>query len=66
MYSNPAHIRKHAIKIRVNDFELRMIELLAEANASQVAVICRELMLESINDEALTIKQESLLCGKSA
>ena len=46
MYSDPALIREHIIKIRLNDIEANLIDSLVHYTGQQKAPLLRELLLE--------------------
>lgn len=55
MYADPTHIRKHEIKIRVNQDRFAVIDALARHNKMQRAVFAMELM-----DEALAAREQRM------
>jgi len=55
MYADPTHIRKHEIKIRVNQERFAAIDALARLNKMQRAVFAMELM-----DEALAAREQRM------
>jgi hypothetical protein len=44
MYSNPRHVRKHLVPVRVNDFNNETLERLAEKHGKQKAAIAHALL----------------------
>lgn len=48
MYADPTHVRKHEIKIRVNDDQLAVVDAMARFNKRQRAVLALELMFEAL------------------
>jgi len=48
MYDDPAHIRDHEIKVRLNDAELAVVDALARYNQRQRAAFVRELVMASV------------------
>lgn len=48
MYDDPAHIRAHEIKARLNDDELAVVDALARYNQRQRAAFVRELVMASV------------------
>lgn len=48
MYDDPAHIRDHEIKVRLNDDELAVVDALARYNQRQRATFIRDLVMASV------------------
>lgn len=48
MYDDPAHIRDHEVKVRLNDEELAVVDALARYNRRQRAAFVRELVMASV------------------
>lgn len=48
MYTNPAGIRDHEVKVRFNEAEEKLIESIVDYLGSQKAVFVREMALEHI------------------
>lgn len=48
MYADPRHVRKHEIKVRVNDEQLAVVDSMARLNRRQRAVFALELMFEAL------------------
>lgn len=46
MYSDPAYLRKHTVKLSLSAHELDLLDALCDATGSQKAVLVRELLLE--------------------
>lgn len=46
MYADPALIRKNVVKLTLNDIEYALIRAQANYDGGQVAVMCRELLME--------------------
>lgn len=46
MYADPALIRKNVVKLTLNDVEWALIRAQANYDGGQVAVMCRELLME--------------------
>lgn len=46
MYSDPALIREHVVKLRLNDTEADLIDALVNYTGQQKAPLLRELLLE--------------------
>lgn len=46
MYSDPALIRKHVVKLTLSDPEARLIDALCEYTGEQKAKLLREMVLE--------------------
>ncbi|MFD0669694.1 hypothetical protein ACT80S_18395 [Ramlibacter sp. MAHUQ-53] len=46
MYSDPAYLRKHTVKLSLSLIELDLLDRLCDATGSQKAVLVRELLLE--------------------
>jgi hypothetical protein len=56
-YPDPTHVRKHEIKIRVNDDQLRVVDAVARLNKRQRAVLALELMFEGLEAREQRIRQ---------
>ena len=54
MYSDPANIRSHVVKLRLNDNEAALVEALVNYTGQQKASLLRELLLE---------QAQMVLCG---
>jgi len=46
MYADPAKIRSHTVKLRLNDEEYKLVNALADYTGEQKAVLLREIILE--------------------
>lgn len=46
MYRDPAKIRKHTIKVRLNDREYQLLSALVNLTGDQLAAVVRDLALE--------------------
>lgn len=46
MYSDPALIREHVVKIRLNDIEAELIDALVNYTGQQKAPLLRDLLLD--------------------
>ena len=46
MYTDPAKIRSHTVKLRLNDEEYKLVNALADYTGEQKAVLLREIILE--------------------
>ncbi len=46
MYADPANIREHVVKIRLNEREAELIEAWVNYTGQQKAVLLREMLLE--------------------
>lgn len=46
MYADPAKIRSHTVKLRLNDEEAKLVDALADYTGEQKAVLLREIILE--------------------
>jgi hypothetical protein len=46
MYADPANIREHVVKLRLNDTEHELIEALVNYTGQQKAPLLRDLLLE--------------------
>jgi hypothetical protein len=57
MYPDPTHVRKHEIKIRVNDDQLRVVDAVARLNKRQRAVLALELMFEGLEAREQRMRQ---------
>jgi hypothetical protein len=57
MYSDPANIRSHVVKLRLNDNEAALLDALVNYTGEQKATLFRELLLE---------QAQLVLCGNSA
>ena len=51
MYADPSHIRDHVIKVRLNDAELGLLEVLTRFNQAQLAAFARDLILAQLQAE---------------
>ena len=51
MYSEPSNIRKHAVKVRFNDDEIKVVDAMANLSRKQRATFLRELLIEIVNGE---------------
>lgn len=45
MYSDPAHIRTHEVKIRLNDKECTLLEAYSDYTGTQKAALAREVLM---------------------
>ncbi len=50
MYNDPRHIRKHAVKVSLNDDEAIFVEKAAELAGSQKSAFLRELALQKLEE----------------
>lgn len=57
MYADPTHVRKHEIKIRVNQDQLAVVDSLARLNKRQRAVFALELMFEALDAREQRIRE---------
>ena len=48
MYDDPANIKKHTVKVRLDDFELEELKLVTKLSRGQRASIARKLMIKGI------------------
>jgi len=48
MYADRSHLRKHEIKVRVNDDQLAVVDSMARLNRRQRAVFALELIFEAL------------------
>ena len=46
MYADPANVRSHVVKLRLNDTEAALVEALVNYTGQQKAALLRELLLE--------------------
>ena len=49
MYADPTHLRNKIIKVRLNDDERDLVDVLARLNKTQPAVLLRELVLGQLD-----------------
>lgn len=49
MYADPKHIRQHRVSMSLTDTERRALELMAEINGIQPAVLARDMVIEFLN-----------------
>lgn len=48
MYDDPANIKKHTIKVRLDDFDHEEVKLITKLSRGQKAAVARELILRGI------------------
>ena len=48
MYADRSHLRKHEIKVRVNEDQLAVVDSMARLNRRQRAVFALELIFEAL------------------
>ena len=64
MYSDPALIREHVVKLRLNDNEQALIDAWVRYTGQQKAVLLREMLLEQarldmgMNDAGIPMQSE--------
>lgn len=46
MYSDPSNIRRHVVKVRLNDREAELLDAWNNYTGQQKAVVAREMLLE--------------------
>lgn len=52
MYVNRRHVRDNPLKIRLNDDELAALDLMAQKDQLQIAVLARELLMDELKRRA--------------
>ena len=48
MYSDPSQVRDHAVKISLNDEEMKVVEAAAKKAGLQPAAYCREAVMKAL------------------
>lgn len=46
MYSDPSNIRKHVVKVRLNEREAELLQAWNNYSGQQIAVVARDMLLE--------------------
>ena len=59
MYSDPRLIRKHIVKVCLNDFEAEELEYLTDLLGEQKQVVLRELMEIGLRTQRLETKRKA-------
>lgn len=61
MYADPRHVRKHEIKVRVNDEQLAVVDSMARLNRRQRAVFALELMFEALEAREKRMREGAMV-----
>jgi uncharacterized protein (DUF1778 family) len=61
MYADPRHVRKHEIKVRVNDEQLAVVDSMARLNRRQRAVFALELMFEALEARGKRMREDAMV-----